>query len=157
MKRSWKTKKLKNELNRLFSLLDKSYNINFGGCCWLTYCLADNFERLDIPYSLVIYDGEGNSDEAYDNIMNRNPAFPSGYETAGHYTLKVKGLGTLNKSKGSPFIVVNYVNSDDIRWIYDEGDWNECYNKRLNNEIKNLVDTVFRIYEQEICKTPETD
>lgn len=157
MRQSWKTKKLKGELNRLFSLLDKSYNINYGGCCWLTYCLADNFERLGIPYSLVIYDGDGDSDEAYNNIMDRYPAFPSGYETAGHYTLKVKGLGIVNKSKGDSFIIVENVDSGDIRWIYEEGDWNNCYNKRLNDEIKNLVDTVFRIYEQEICKTPETD
>ena len=157
MRQSWKTKKLKGELNRLFSLLDKNYNINYGGCCWLTYCLADNFDRLGIPYSLVIYNGEGDSDEAYNNIVDRYPAFPSGCETAEHYTLKVRGLGIVNKSKGDPFIIVENVDSVDIRWIYEEGDWNNCYNKRLNDEIKNLVDTVFRICEQEICKTPETD
>ena len=157
MKQSWKTKKLKGELNRLFSLLDRSYNINYGGCCWLTYCLADNFERLGIPYSLIIYAGEEDSDAGYNNIVERYRAFPSGDETAGHYTLKVRGLGIVNKSKGDPFIIVENVDSVDIRWIYEEGDWNNYYNKRLNDEIKNLVDTVFRIYEQEICKTPETD
>jgi len=153
MKHSWKNKKLKTELNRLFTFLDKNYNINWGGCCWLTYCLADNLERLNIPFSLVIYDGEGNAEEARNNIMERNHAFPTGYETAAHYTLKVKGLGILNKSVGSSLIVVPDVDSEDIRWIYDEGDWNECYNSRLNDEIKNLVETVFRIYEKEICET----
>lgn len=154
MKHSWKTKKLRIELNRLFTFLDKNYNINWGGCCWLTYCLADNLERLNIPFSLVIYDGEGDAEEARNNIMERNHAFPTGYETAEHYTLKVKGLGILNKGFGS-FIVVSNVDSEDILWIYEEGDWNECYNSRLNYEIKNLVDTVFQIYEKEICK--ETD
>lgn len=157
MRHSWKTKKLKTELNRLFSFLDKNYNINWGGCCWLTYCLAYNLERLDIPYSLVIYDGEGDSEEAYNNIVERWTSFPTGDETASHYTLKVRGLGILNKSKGDPFILVHDVDSEDIRWIYDEGSWNECYNSRLNDEIKNLVDTVFKIYEKEICKTSETD
>jgi len=157
MKRSWKTKKLKTELNRLFSFLDKNYSINWGGCCWLTYCLACNLERLNIPYSLVIYDGEGNSEEAYNNIIERYNCFPTGDETASHYTLRVKGLGILNKSKGDPFILVHNVNSVDIRWIYDEGSWNECYNSRLNDEIKNLVDTVFKIYEKEVCQTSETD
>jgi len=157
MKQSWKTKKLKIELNRLFTFLDKNYNINWGGCCWLTYCLAYNLERLNIPYSLVIYDGEGDSEEAYNNIVERWTSFPTGDETASHYTLKVKGLGILNKSKGDPFILVHDVNSEDIRWIYDEGSWNECYNSRLNDEIKNLIDTVFKIYEKEICKTSETD
>lgn len=157
MKQSWKTKKLKTELNRLFTFLDKNYNINWGGCCWLTYCLAYNLERLNIPYSLVIYDGEGDSEEAYNNIVERLANFPTGNETASHYTLKVRGLGILNKSKGDPFILVHEVDSEDIRWIYDEGSWNECYNSRLNNEIKNLVDTVFKIYEKEICKTSETD
>ena len=157
MKHSWKTKKLKIELNRLFTFLDKNYNINWGGCCWLTYCLAYNLERLDIPYSLVIYDGEGDSEEAYNNIVERWTSFPTGDETASHYTLKVRGLGILNKSKGDPFILVHDVDSEDIRWIYDEGSWNECYNSRLNDEIKNLVDTVFKIYEKEICKTSETD
>lgn len=153
MKPSWKTKKLKIELNRLFTFLDKNYNINWGGCCWLTYCLAYNLERLNIPYSLVIYNDEGDAEEAYNNIIERWTNFPTGDETASHYTLKVKGLGILNKSKGDPFILVNNVNSDDIRWIYDEGSWNDCYNFRLNDEIKNLVDTVFKIYEKEICKT----
>lgn len=157
MKQSWKTKKLKTELNRLFTFLDKNYNINWGGCCWLTYCLAYNLERLNIPYSLVIYDGEGNSEEAYNNIVERWTSFPTGDKTASHYTLKVRGLGILNKSKGDPFILVHDVDSEDIRWIYDEGSWNECYNSRLNDEIKNLVDTVFKIYEKEICKTSETD
>lgn len=150
--RSWKNRKLKTELDRLCSLLNKNYDINWGGCCWLTYCLADNFERLNIPYSLVIYDSERNAEEAQDNIMNRKVDFPTGRGTAYHYTLKVHGLGILNKDEGN-CIVINSVNSEDIRWIYDEGDWNECYNKRLNNEIKNLVDTVFKIYEKEICGT----
>lgn len=150
-------KRLKSELNRLFSLLDKSYNINWGGCCWLTYCIADNFDRLGIPYSLVIYDGEGDADEAYNNIVERYTSFPTGCETASHYTLKVQGMGILNKSKGDPFILVHNVYSEDIRWIYDKGNWNDCYNFRLNEEIKNLVDTVFKIYEKEICKTSETD
>lgn len=150
-------KRLKIELNRLFSLLDKNYNINWGGCCWLTYCLAYNFDRLGISYSLVIYDGEGEPEEAYNNIVERWNGFPTGSETASHYTLKVPGLGILNKSAGDPFILVHDVNSDDIRWIYDEGDWNQCYNSRLNDDIKNLVDTVFHIYEKEICKTSETD
>ena len=156
MKHSWKTKKLKIELNRLFTLLEKNYSINWGGCCWLTYCLAVNLERLNIPFSLVIYDGEGDAEEAHNNIMERNCAFPTGNETASHYTLKARGLGILNKSSGDPFILVKDVDSEDILWIYEEGDWNDCYNFRLNNEIKNLVDTVFRIYEKEICKTKET-
>ena len=157
MRHSWKTKKLKTELNRLFSFLDKNYNINWGGCCWLTYCLACNLERLNIQYSLVIYDGDGDADEAKNNIFDRVNAFPTGDETASHYTLRVKGLGILNKSKGDQFIIVPDVDSEDIRWIYDEGDWNNCYNHRLNDEIQNLVDTVFKIYEKEICKTEEID
>ena len=157
MKQSWKTKKLRTELSRLFTLLDKNYSINWGGCCWLTYCLACNFERLNIPYSLVIYDNEGNPEEAYNNIMDRWVGFPTGGETASHYTLKVKGLGVLNKNKGESFIIVSNVNSEDIHWIYDKGNWNSYYNSRLNDEIKNLVDTVFKIYEKEICRTFETD
>lgn len=149
----WEKKKLKNELNRLFSLLDRSYNINWGGCCWLTYCLAINFDRLNIPYSLVIYDGDGDATLAANNINCRVPQFPTGEETASHYTLKVKGLGILNKSQGDPFIVVDNISADDILWIYNEGDWNDCYNRRLNYEIKNLVTTVFKIYEEEICRT----
>ena len=152
MKHSWKIKKLKTELNSLFTFLDKNYNINWGGCCWRTYCLANNLERLNIPFSLVIYDGDGDAEEARNNIIERNYAFPTGSETASHYTLKAKGLGILNKSKGDPFILVKDVDSEDILWIYEEGDWNDCYNSRLNYEIKNLVDTVFQIYEKEICK-----
>lgn len=155
MKHSWKTKKLKTDLTSLFVLLDKNYNINWGGCCWLTYCLAYNLDRLGISYSLVIYDGEGDSEEAYNNIIERNTCFPTGSETASHYTLQVKGLGILNKSKGDPFIIVRNVDSEDILWIYEQGDWNDYYNYKLNDEIKNLVDTVFRIYEKEICKTSE--
>lgn len=154
MKLSWKNKKLKTELSRLFTFLDKNYNINWGGCCWLTYCLACNLERLNIPYSLVIYDdGNINAEEAYNNIVERFNAFPTGDETACHYTLKVKGLGIVNKSKGDPFIIVDDIDANDILWIYEEGDWNNYYNSRLNYEIKNLIDTTFRIYEEETRET----
>lgn len=144
-------KRLKVSLDRLFTFLHKNYNINYGGCCWLSYCLAENFERLSISYDLVLYTvGEYTAEEAYNNIKERyKHEFPNGHETTHHYTLRVKGMGILNKDSGEPFIVVHGINSDDLSWIYKYGDWNSCYNPKINNEIKNLVDSTFRIYEEE--------
>jgi len=144
-------KRLKTSLDRLFVFLHKNYNINYGGCCWLSYCLANNLERLGINYDLILYTDEDYTEkDAYYNIKDRvENEFPTGDETTNHYTLRVRGMGILNKDPGEPFIVVHGIDSEDLKWIYDNGDWNKCYNPKINYEIKNLVDITFRIYEEE--------
>lgn len=146
-------KRLKQCLESMFRHLDRHYNINYGGCCWVTYCLALNFERLGIDFDLIIYDeDEYSAEEAYYTIKERRAgSFPTGDCTAYHYTLRITGMGTLNKSE-EHFIKVSGITAEDIYWIYEKGDWNSCYNYRLNNDIKNLIDSTFNIYEQEIGK-----
>ena len=144
-------KRLKACLSRLFSFLHKNYNINYGGCCWLSYCLAENLERLGICYNLVLYTYDDYEEhDAYYNIKERvENKFPNGDETTYHYTLQVRGIGILNKDNTVPFIIVHNIDSEDLKWIYEHGDWNKCYNPKINYEIKNLVDAIFRIYEEE--------
>ena len=148
----YQRKKLRTDLSKLMNFLNRSYQINYGGCCWVTYCLAKNFERLNMEFRLVVYDDYPESpEETYLNIVERNEnTFPCGFNTAAHYTLKVRGLGLINGGEGE-FVTVEGISSEDIKWIYDTGDWNSDYNSRLNEEIKNLIDTVFRIYEEESC------
>ena len=40
------------DLNQLCQLLNDDYNINRGGCCYITYLIAKNLDRLHIPYKL---------------------------------------------------------------------------------------------------------
>ena len=42
-------------LNDLLNYLHTNYNINFGGCCLVSYYIATHLYNLKIKYKLVIY------------------------------------------------------------------------------------------------------
>ena len=46
-------KELINELNKFLKVLDNKYNINSGGCFYVAYLIAREFDKLDIDYTVV--------------------------------------------------------------------------------------------------------
>ena len=46
-------KELINELNKFLKILDSKYNINSGGCFYVAYLIAREFDKLGIYYTVV--------------------------------------------------------------------------------------------------------
>lgn len=144
---------LKKDLEELFEFLDNRYDINSGGCCYVALCLAEELEKLRVPYKLVLYDDSLKWWSARFLIRmsikhrTRKSIIGTNNRTCYHYAILVDDLGILNGYEEEKPFEISDLNSDDLRWIYETGDWNSCYDTRLNEIIKNYIQLVFKSYE----------
>lgn len=149
-----KIRNLAKSLNTLCNILDKVYNINSGGCCFLATVISRHLDILGIEYSLVIYDTckRDNINIEYEviNCCKSSTSSVVGRYTCSHYCLYIKGIGLINagnyKSGYFKFVIPD-ISCKNIRWVYKNGKWNSCYNTRCNKVIKDTVKEFFRVYE----------
>ena len=145
-------RKLVNDLNTLCDRLDKDYNINYGGCCFVAYILMKNFESIGVNPILVIESDcdEIDGGEFLDRVHDRNTECNGlGFNTCYHYFVSIPKIGyvnagdycrdSLNKFRG--------LSSKDVQWIYKTGDWNSCYETKNNAMVGRRIKQVFRKYE----------
>ena len=59
-------------------------------------------------------------------------------------------LVNYESSWGSEVILVSYINSEDIDWIYKTGRWNDFYKRKNNPTVKRMVIKAFNEYEKRI-------
>lgn len=154
---------LKKSLNDLCNNLDHLYNINEGGCCFLTYLIAYHLDILKIKYKLVIYSEiSKNLDEIKKEITtkhvnNSNYTSVIGEQTCLHYTLCIDNVGVINIMDECKFCKqysINNVNHNHIKWIYKKGDWNYVYDIRNNKRIRKILFDFFKT--RNIIKQYET-
>lgn len=143
-------------LNKLCDELNKLYNINCGGCCYVAYLIASHLEKLKIEYSLIVLTKEKkNSAEINKEIStmktNRiNNCSITRKNTCSHYYIYIKNIGNINKAYSSyRRYVIDPVKAVNIHWIYKTGDWNSFYLKKNNKILKTEFDNFFRPYEKE--------
>lgn len=148
-------RRLKEDLNELCKFLDKAYDINCGGCCFLSSLIAKHLEILGISYSLIINDEVSKNinaivNEVKSKKLNKNSHDSiSGLHTCNHYYIYITGVGPINKFDTHTYSYrISEINYKNINWIYKKGDWNDCYNKSNNKLIKSLVSTFFTKYEK---------
>ena len=117
------------EINKLCFELDCSYNINCGGCCYVAACLAEQLERVNIPFKIIHYD-----------------------EWSCHYAIKVSDryLNRCDYRKKEITEIPNWT-SKDLFEYYRRGDWNWKYEPKNNRTVKNSIKSVFSKYEN--CRT----
>lgn len=144
-------------INNLCEFLDETYDINCGGCCYLAYLLAVNLEKLNIKYSLVVYDTfkkdvnqvRITSQKKYISTI---PEFIiTGKGTCNHYCILLEKslyLNNLYPIDGYEYIITG-INSSILKWIYKKGKWNSYYKRNKNRVIKNIVYNFFKKYEKE--------
>lgn len=125
-------KKLVKRLNETCETLDKNYNTNWGGCCYVAYVLAEKLSELKIDYEVGI-DGVFNIDES----NNITIVFIS------HIAIRVNNKYIINDMPNSSLSYDWYnLRSDQLWDMYVKGDWNThydpCYNTIVKNEILNL-------------------
>ena len=138
-------------LNAICNFLNECFDINFGGCCYVSYVIAKNLEKLNIPYSLIIWSDEfeddDRSEEISSAIYNRNvDCIGLGWDTCSHYCIKINDT-IINQRIGDEYYSEIYnIPSKDIKWIYDTGDWNDTYKKIMNSFVNSFIKLVFDIY-----------
>jgi hypothetical protein len=152
--------RLVTDINKVCKKLDYKWNINSGGCCFVSRVIAEGLERLKIKYKLVLYYYSDMTDdcasEVRRSIKERNiHTFPNGDDTGSHYAIyipKIKAF--LNKSNRYSKeyyrqMFVSRVNFSDLEWIYNTGSWNDVYDTRYNNPIRKRLNSIFNKYEKE--------
>lgn len=140
---------LKRTLNYLCENLDNHYNINSGGCCYVSYFIANGLDQLNIKYDLTIYD-----DYKRDETLTCNEillrSFNSDiikYNTCHHYCITITeiGGGTINEGNFSSLKKsrIKNLTSNDILWICRNGHWNTKYNHSNDKYVKRAIDLIF--------------
>lgn len=116
-------KELFKSLNNLCCEMQKSYNINDGGCCFVAAVIAEQLEIYNIPFHVAV----------------------THYPT--HYAIKVKdryiNRDIFNFGPGD----LRDWNSQELYDTYDDGDWNDWYNKRWNLIVRTRIRSIFKKYE----------
>jgi len=154
--------KLIEELDNLCDKLDRKYDINCGGCCYIAYLISLVLSTFNIKYKLTIYDHEVNFHkklEIRNNIRN-NRGFPCRLDTANHYAISISGK-TINKSSFSPWpgkhLSISYIKPEEIKEMYTKGDWNDYYNRSHNGHISKLFYKIIKKYEKESKKRVDSN
>lgn len=151
----WRRFHLRRRIDKCCRRLDKDFNINSGGCCFVAYLIAKNLEKLHIPFKLVVESDLDCYDDSngFENIKERKlNSFPTGNSVQYHYFIKID-TGTINKDddcSDHSFVTYSGITSEDIKWIYDTGSWNDDYNYDDNDTVEQLINKSFKIYEKDI-------
>lgn len=115
------------KLNYTAYELDRLYNINSGGCCYLAYKIAYWLEKYGIEYYFV--------------IQNDNPIIN---DIGKHYCLQVLPSKLyLNKSPLYTHIKSIKRTSSQILDYYKKSSWSEKYDALNNVFVDNLIDNIF--------------
>ena len=117
-KETYSRQELAVKLTCLCEDLDGLYNVNRGGCCFLTYCIARELEKRNISFALVLFDDDylPSNSCIYNNIKKHNKyRTPLGEYTSDHYTLKIDN------------VVINPVIKDNNRVIYNKNSKDKKY------------------------------
>lgn len=117
-------KQLFKELNRICNEMSYNYNINCGGCCFVAACLAENLEKLNIPFKVIHYNLSG-----------------------CHYAIKVSDR-YINRDEYYSYEIKEIMNcsSDDLYEIYNNNNWNKCYNKKWNLIVSTRIKSICNKY-----------
>lgn len=147
------------DINQICKELDEKWSLNCGGCCLVSQLIAEGLERLKVKYKLVVYFHDYMSDSPASKVRKDIKArdlskFPNGEETGSHYAIYIPRIKVfLNKSiynrRDHRQMFIGRVNCSDIKWIYDTGDWNDCYDTRHNRLLMKRLKSIFKKYEKE--------
>lgn len=139
------------KLKKLVTFIDNTYNINNGGCCYLSYIIAKQLEKHNIPYLVGITSyGDFDISEIKSNINKRSRNGVFNFDDYGCYHISIK-IGHLDVNVIEDNTSdVEYINltSKDLHWLYNKGlensDWNTTYNTDNNQIISKFINVLFQ-------------
>ena len=128
--KSYGVKYLSEKIQAVCNMFIELYDINNGGCAYLTYVIAEFLNKRDIKYDIIIYD---------DNDFNTLPNID-----VVHVCLKVGDIIINNDPEfiGYNCSNVGYIAPNDIIKYYDTNKWNRLYDRANNLFIKTTFNTL---------------
>ena len=108
-------------LNCLCLELADYYDINNGGCCYVAAVIAEQLEKHNISFKIAV---------AY---------------SPTHYWIRVSDR-YINRDGFKAEFIENW-DSDCLYNIYDEGGWNDSYNRKYNLIVQTKIKSLFKKYE----------
>ena len=136
------------KLNRLLKELDEKYSINNGGCAFIASVLTEKFEKEGKDYQVCCNIGkcrlDTNEDEKIKRLVcikgrlkNIDCRLYCGWWTPIHFFVISEGID-YNKWNAIKYEVLN-LKPKDLLNIYNNGRWNEKFDKTKINEIKEMI------------------
>ena len=126
------------KLVALSDFLDKALDINYGGCCYFAYVLAELFEKDDIPFEVVVYECD------YEDFFDIDCS-------CYHYAIK-HDKDIINSFEGCNYKTFKDVTSEDLLEHYKECSWNDCYNTKWNFFISKIVKMCYYAFTKNLRK-----
>ena len=136
------------QLNKMCKVLDKRYQINYGGCCYLAYCIAELLEKDGFNFSLVVFD------DRYD--MSQFTELSELPETMMHYAIVFDDdsvNGDLINCDDDDFDYSHQsfkVSAKDIMKYYNSNPWNSQYSTACNGLIKLFIECTYHEFADSI-------
>lgn len=127
------------KLDRFCRYLDSEYNINSGGCCYVTYLLARLLKRDGFHFKIVVWD-----DVFSETISNK---FTSLLHSHRHYGILLNGC-FINEAGYHNDTFLEEIKFSNVRVIdilehYKLGSWNACYKKSQNSYISKMLEMFY--------------
>ena len=141
------------DLNILCDRLDKDYNINFGGCCFVAYLMMKHFEKIGFHPTLIIENDcdDIDKDTFLDCVYTRSGNCQGiKDQTCFHYFIYIPEINKYVNSGNfceERLFKFQGLSSKDIHWIYKTGDWNSEYDRKNSPMIGRKIAQVFKKYE----------
>ena len=139
------------KLKNLVTFIDNTYNINEGGCCYLSYIIAKQLEKHNILYLVGITSyGDFDISEIKSNInrRSRNGVFSFDDYGCNHISIKIGHLDVNVIEDGTSDVEYINLTSKDLHWLYNKGlknsDWNTTYNTDNNQIISKFINVLFQ-------------
>ena len=139
------------KLKKLVTFIDNAYDINNGGCCYLSYIIAKQLEKYNIPYLVGITNyGDFDISEIKSNInkRSRNGVFSFDDYGCNHISIKIDHLDVNAIEDDTSDVEYINLTSKDLHWLYNKGlknsDWNTTYNTDNNQIISKFINVLFQ-------------
>lgn len=131
---------LARRLNSLCKNLDEFFDINYGGCCYVAYCIARLLEKDNFNFSLVVFD------KRYE--LKKFVELSDLPEPMDHYAIIIESDDAsicinCDEDNYDDFYQDFRVSSKNILDYYLNNRWNSCYNTVNNVYIKSLIERVY--------------
>lgn len=147
--RSSQLNKFRYKLKQLITFINDAYNINNGGCCYLSYLLAKQLEKHNIPFLVGISWETGCSiDKIKNNIINRSKdgVFSDDDYGCYHISIQIEGVD-INSLYYNDTEYIS-LTSKDLYWLYNKGlkngNWNFTYDINNNKIISKFINILFQ-------------
>lgn len=133
---------LAEKLNSFCNFLNDEYNINYGGCCYVAYCIAKLLSRDNIYFKLVVY-------EYYD----LEEKFKDVSESHYHYAISLEDIiiNECDCEDNDDLYRVDYiVKASEILSHYKKRSWNSNYDCSKNNFIYKSIKSFYEDFYESV-------